>query len=175
MQQAVLSGASYLDGLPVPLTPFGRLLGGIADELGRVHVRLNDLAREAVPATTSELLDEWETAAGLPEFGYIPTTDDDRRATLIGKLSARGGASAGYFEGLAESYGATPPVAVTDGPGTHEWTINLPGDVTRACCTSPCDAALVEFTTPAGERVGRALNHYKPAHTRIFWDGGTAS
>lgn len=168
-QQAVLSGASYLDGLPVPLTVFGRLLAGIAGEFVRVHNRLNDLSREAVPATTSELLDGWEAAAGLPEFGYTPTTDDDRRAALTGKLAARGGQSAGYFAGLAEAYGATPPVTVTDGPWVHFWTVNLPGNAVRfRAGTGRAGDRLVTFDE-AGTRAAAALTHYKPAHTGIFF------
>lgn len=171
-QQRLVTGATYVDGLPVPLTRFSRLLMGAAGELARVHNRLNDLFRESRPSTTTELLSEWEVEYGLPEFGYLPTTIADRQAALVGKFSATGGASRGYFEGLAESYGAD--AVVSTGPWPHWWTVSMQDDCMRACCTSSCNAALVEFTTPAGARVAHAFTAYGPASNPIFWDGAIA-
>lgn len=171
-QQRLTTGATYADGLPVPLTTFSRLLMGAAGELSRVHNRLNDLFRESRPSTTTELLSEWEAEYGLPEFGYLPASTEDRQAALLGKYNATGGASRGYFEGLAESYGAD--AVVSTGPWPHWWTVSMPDDCTRACCTSSCTAALVEFTTSAGSRVAHAFTAYQPASNPIFWDGGVA-
>lgn len=172
-QQGVLTTATYGDGLRVPRTWVGRLLLGLADELARLHVRLCDLFREARPQTMTELLDEAEEAWGLPEFGYEPATNADRRAALAGKVASLGGQSALYFEGLARSYGAV--VDCYDGPWDHWWTAEgAGGSILRACCTSSCTAALVEFVTEPAKRVGGAFTHYKPAQTAIFWDGGCA-
>lgn len=174
LQQGVLTAATYvLDGLPIPLTWTGRVLLGLAGELSRVHGRINDLFAEARPQTTVELLDELEAAFGLPEFGYDPAGTADRQAALSGKYAALGGQSAAYFEALALSYGAV--VDCYDGPWDHWWTAEgAGGSILRACCTSSCTAALVEFATAPAQRVAGAFTHYKPAHSIIFWTGDCA-
>lgn len=152
-----------------------RLIAGISDEFVRVHTRAGtDMMDEADPQTTTEMLEDWERVCGLPEFGHVPTAVADRREVLLGKLAAQGGCSLDYFQDLAESYGATG-VTTSDGWRILVWTVEMQaGDLLRACCTSSCDAALVEFLTPVADRIARAFTHYKPSHTAIFWDGGIA-
>ena len=158
-----------------PDSRFDRLIGGLSNELVRVHGRAGDLMDEADPQTTDELLADWERIAGLPEFGHTPATEADRRIALVGKLASRGGQSCGYFERVAAAYGAVGTDCY-DGPHALEWVVEMAaGDCVRACCTSSCTAALVEFLSDAGITAAAAIDHYRPAHTRIFWDGGIAS
>ena len=150
------------------------LLAGLAEEHVRYRLRANELLDEAYPPTSSELLPEWRRVFGLPEFTYFPTVEADQQAEVEAKmLSAPGGQSAVYFAALAVRLGCAG-AAVADGPGEFQWTLTLPSDCTRACCTSSCDAALVEFTTADGRRTAQAATAYKPAHTHIFFDGGIA-
>lgn len=146
------------------------VLGAASDAMSYVHNRYVDLITvEAHPDTAAETLGDWERLLGLPEFGYVPSTDDGRRATAAGKLAAIGAQNADYFESIAEKYGATG-TDVTDGPWLHWFTVTMPNDAARFSCISPCNSGLVEYTE-AGSRVLSALTQYKPAHSMIYWTG----
>jgi uncharacterized protein YmfQ (DUF2313 family) len=82
------------------------LLDGMASELARVDRRGLDLLREADPATTLELLPEWERVAGLPDPCAGPAeTVQERRDRLVALLTNPGGQSRQHFVGLAAAYG----------------------------------------------------------------------
>lgn len=59
-------------------------------ELSRVDVRIRDLERELNPATTYELLEDWETSYGLPDCAP-PETIEGRRDALSAKLLSQPG------------------------------------------------------------------------------------
>lgn len=84
-----------------------RLLNAWADELARVDGRAAQLIDEADPRTTLELLPDWERVAGLPDScsAGIATTLSERRAALVDRLTASGGASKAYFLIIAERLG----------------------------------------------------------------------
>jgi len=147
------------------------LLQGVSDELVRVHARASDLRDEADPATATaaECLSYWERVAGLTEGSSPPAGVPARRAELLGKLKARGGAKAAYWEGLATTLGATS-VDVYTGPFTHRWTVELPADVVRFRAGSHAGEQLITFTA-LGARIRYFFEKYKPAHSVIFWTG----
>ena len=146
-----------------------RLLLGMADEFARAHNRAADLVEEADPQTTTAagLLSDWERVLRLPEAGYIPTGETDRRAVVCGKLSARGGQSLIYFKALATTLGATDVDAI-DGPFPYVWTVSLPDNMTRFRAGSACGTPLVTFDEVA-QRIKWFFEKYKPAHTAIVW------
>lgn len=153
-----------------PARRLTRLLAGLADECVRVQNRAGSLMEEADPATTTAagLLPEWERVTGLPEFGYIPPTEADRRAVLAGKLAAQGGQSEAYFEALALAMGAV--VDVENTPWPHVWSVSVPSGVSRFRAGDPAGSPLVTFDEVA-VRVRLAFEKYKPAHTFIWWTG----
>jgi len=153
-----------------PARRLSRLLAGLADEYVRVENRAGSLMEEADPATTTAagLLPDWERVTGLPEFGYYPTTESDRRSVLAGKLAAQGGQSAAYFEGLAVAMGAVADVENTLWPCV--WSVSIPAGITRFRAGDPAGALLVTFDEVA-VRVRLAFEKYKPAHTAIWWTG----
>ncbi len=91
------------------------LLRGLAIGWARVHERALQLLVDAFPATTSELLPEWEASLGLPD----PCLDDAdaspsiRRAHVVAKLAYSGGQSIPYFKGFAAGIGY-PGITVTE-------------------------------------------------------------
>jgi len=83
-----------------------RVMGALAPTYVRSHKRSGELIEEAFPATTNELLAEWEATMGLPDpcAGEAPTFAL-RRAQVVAKLTGRGGQSKEYFIAVALSLG----------------------------------------------------------------------
>lgn len=84
-----------------------RLLAGLAVEFSRIRGRVDDMRRELNPATTSELLSEWEGIFVLPDHctNGITLTEPERLARLRAKVAAIGGQSRAYFILLAQRMG----------------------------------------------------------------------
>lgn len=147
-----------------------RVLRGIADELVRINGRQRALIEEAIPATTTAagMLEDWERVCGLPEYGYVPTDEAERRAVLCGKLAAQGGQAAPYFQAVAVSMGMTDAV-VTDNELSHVWNIKSPAHVSVFRAGDRPERRTVSFDTPEALRVSAAMYSKQPAHTYIWW------
>lgn len=82
------------------------LLDGEGRAWARIDGRIADLQAEADPATTTELVEDWERLLGLPDpCPIISTTLQLRRAAILAKLTSDRGLSVGAFIDLAESLG----------------------------------------------------------------------
>jgi len=83
-----------------------KVLSGLAPCYERQTARANYLLVDAFPATTYELLPEWESTLGLPDpcAGEAPTIPA-RRAQVIARLTAVGGASIPQLVAFAASIG----------------------------------------------------------------------
>lgn len=194
------TAADYLEQLKALLPPgqaFPRepgttlhdLLDGMSVELARVDGRGEALPIEANPASTNELLSEWERVAGLPDkcSGVLEETLQGRKSALLTKLTSSGGQSPDYFIELAASLGYAVTTeefrpfraglsragdALTNGAWVFTWLIRAP------------EASVTEFRaglSAAGERLrvwGNdtlecKINQLKPAHTiALFAYGG---
>lgn len=155
-----------------PDAVFLQLLAGIAETFYRLHVRCAALARETDPRTTSELLPEWESTVGLPD-GCIPvgSTTEQRRAAVVARFTATGGASAAYFEAVAARYGYT--VTVTN-VGLHAWRISTPlsvGIVHAKAGRSRAGDAIRSFSNSQLECL---FDRIKPAHTVLNFAYGVS-
>jgi uncharacterized protein YmfQ (DUF2313 family) len=73
-------------------------LRGLVQTNVRLNARANNLVAESNPATTLELLSEWESTLGLPDpvIGLLPTIQA-RRGVVVSKFANYGGQSAAYF------------------------------------------------------------------------------
>lgn len=78
----------------------------LAQVYGRTHSRINNLLVDAFPASSTELLPEWEATLGLPDpvLG-IAATMTGRRQQVVAKLTATGGQSAAYYQSVAAGLG----------------------------------------------------------------------
>jgi uncharacterized protein YmfQ (DUF2313 family) len=142
-----------------------RLLAGLADELARVDARGLALIDEADPRTTTELLADWERVTGLvPAAG---ATLAQRRAAVVGQITAIGGQSRAYFIGLGANLGYT--VVIT------EFVRHTVNSLVTAPINSTAWAYAWQVTATAGpgaathaalEALFQAL---KPAHTTVFF------
>lgn len=69
------------------------LIRGLTREFERINERSEQLLLEMDPATTTELVADWERVFGLPDpcLASAPTTIEGRRAAIVSRLIARGG------------------------------------------------------------------------------------
>ncbi|HVB67991.1 MAG TPA: putative phage tail protein [Acetobacteraceae bacterium] len=80
--------------------------GALAQTYVRLTARDNNLLVDAFPATTVELLPEWQATLGLPDpcAGPLPTIEQEQ-AQVVARLVGRGGASVPYFIQFAANLG----------------------------------------------------------------------
>ncbi|MCO6414825.1 DUF2313 domain-containing protein [Siccirubricoccus sp. KC 17139] len=72
----------------------------------RLHQRTNDTFNETFPATTAELLSEWEASLGLPDpcQGDAPSVES-RRAQVLARFANTGGQSLSHLTRYAKNLG----------------------------------------------------------------------
>ena len=111
------SASDYLGALQA-LMPTGRVwprdsdavqtqvLSGLVQTYVRNNARASNLLIDAFPATTEELLPQWEATLGLPDpcAGLEPTIQL-RRAQVLTRFISGGGQSVNYFIQKAASLG----------------------------------------------------------------------
>lgn len=82
------------------------MLRGLAWELYRANGYLREYSSDVIPDQTYKLIDEWESALGIPDgcFSGAGTIDERRDAVLL-KLASLGVQTASDFVNLAQSIG----------------------------------------------------------------------
>jgi uncharacterized protein YmfQ (DUF2313 family) len=158
---------------------------GIAGEFARVEERVTDLSREMDPSQSTELLEDWERLVGLPD-DTTPAgiTLEERRASVVAKLSALGGLSRPYLEAIANKIQPGAKVfnvkpfrvgfsAAGDGLyNSHrlgrKFTI---GDHVGQSLSEWAWTFyfVVEYSGTISESLRRTMLKYKPAHAAIFF------
>lgn len=155
-----------------------KLLQAMADELARVDSRAAQLIDETDPRTTTELLADWERAAGLPDTCVTAAqTTAQRRAALHARLTTLGGQSAAYFVALAASLGYTVTITefrlhtVEDDverplyghPWQFAWQVNAPQNTVDTL--SVTDTVADPLAWWGNELLECVIRRLKPAHT----------
>lgn len=186
------TAADYLEQLKTLLPPgqaFPReagttlhnLLDGMSIELARVDGRGEALPLEANPASTNELLTDWERVAGLPDkcSGVLEETLQGRKNALIAKLTSTGGQSPAYFIELASVLGYTVTIeefrpfragmssagdALTNGPWVFTWRLHAP-ETSIIAFRAGVSAAGERLRTWGNDTLECKINQLKPAHT----------
>lgn len=150
-----------------------KLLGGLAQELGRIDTRLDDLQEEVTLGdNATEMLDDWEKALGLPDpCAPAPTDINIRRARIRAKLSSVGGQSIAYFTDVLRNLGFLVTIKnkdpflmgiskMGDSLGGYEWSntwqISVPGNI----------------DTDTYKLIKCVIDQIKPAHTAVLWGFG---
>lgn len=186
------TAADYLEQLKTLLPPgqaFPReagtrlhdLLDGMSIELARVDARAEVLPVEANPASTNELLSDWERVAGLPDkcSGVLDETLQGRKNALLAKLASTGGQSPAYFIELASALGYTVTIEeyrpfragrsyagdlLTNGPWVFTWLIRAP-ETSVITFRAGASAAGERLRTWGNDTLECKINQLKPAHT----------
>lgn len=152
-------------------TVLHHLLEALALELQRAHVRIFSLIAEADPHTTGELLGDWEHAVGLPDpCVTAPLSTTQRRAALLARLTATGGASHAYFIAIAESLGYVDPGI--DEPALHVWRLNLHEGENITWARAGQSRAGDPIRSWGNEQLECLIHRLKPAHTRVLFAYG---
>ena len=159
-------------------------LSPMAAELSRIEVLANQLLAEIDPREAVYLLPEWEQMFGPDPYGRDVTLlpEDQQRAQIFQRLTARGGQSRGYFIGLAALFGVTITItqfqtsqcgAIECGaadcggtPAQFYWMVSLP--LTEAldaeCGAAECGNAYCGGSVVPSPIVP-VIQHDAPAHT----------
>lgn len=182
LQNLLPRGAAWTRERTARLT---QLLQAMADELSRIDARGDDLVNEALPDTTLELLDGWETVAGLPGECTGPLeTVSLRRNALVMRLTTVGGQSRQYFIDLAETLGFETTIdefrpfkvgsvagdLLTNGDWIYTWRVNAPETTVRSFTAG--SYAGEALATWGNALLECAISRVKPAHTILIFGYG---
>ena len=160
-----------------------KLIEGLARTYQDVDAAAAQLLVDAFPASTTALINEWNSTVGIPDpcFG-APETIEQNRQFIVTKLTADGGQSNAYYIGLALNLGLvvnirefSPALPGTGAPAgmivnMDDWAYTWQA---RLDVNSP---ALVEFAgdieaiklSQAYKALSCLLGRYKPAHTQFY-------
>lgn len=174
-----------------------KALLAFAPTFARLNARANFLVDDAFPATSLELLPEWELSVGLPDpcAGPAPTLQA-RRKQVVARLASYGGQSKAYLIQYALNLGYVITITefvpftadrgfgdglLWDEWGAYAWQINAPlyTIVYFSADLSAADEPLATYGNTVLECELRAI---APAHTTLtfayvsgtgVWDGFT--
>jgi uncharacterized protein YmfQ (DUF2313 family) len=161
-----------------------RLLTALAIEFERLDLRLGQLLAETDPASTTELLPDWERVVGLPD-PCVTTgqTIAERRIALEGRLTSVGGQSRRFFIELAARLGyivtidefasaadaTAAGIAFTGDEWAHIWRVNVPTTVNIVPFRVGAGAVGEPLRKWSNEVIECQFNRFKPAHTKLLF------
>lgn len=111
----------------IPGTVTNGLLQGLAQELLRSTDALQEFRDHILPDQTVLLLEEWESAVGIPDdcFRNTDGTDDERRRNVLAKLASLGVQTAADMEALAAIFGISAVIQSGAFHGTFPMTFPI--------------------------------------------------
>lgn len=124
-----------------PGTVRASVMLGLAQSYVRSGARAVNLITDAFPATTIELLPQWELSLGLPDLcAAQPQTLQQRQAAVLSRFIAAGGQTQAYYIAVALALGYA--ITITEfgafragfsragqacgGAFVHAWQVNAP-------------------------------------------------
>jgi uncharacterized protein YmfQ (DUF2313 family) len=163
--------------------PYGAQAGTVTGLMGCYEAqtaRSNNLLVDCFPATSYELLPEWEATLGLPDpCAGTPPSTQARRAQVVARLTNSGGQSAAYFIQQAAALGYTVTVTnyapfrtgqsrcgmqLGNKDWFFTWSINAPLDSITYFATGQSTAG-DPLATWGNDVLECEMNALKPAHT----------
>lgn len=163
------------------------LTRALAEEFARVEARADALLSEALPATTLEMLEDWERVTGLPDPCVTESqTIQERRNAMLARLTSAGGQSREFFISLAECLGFTITItefhpfragrssagdAACSVEWRHAWRVNAP-ETTVISFRAGQSAAGEPLRKWGNELLECVFNRVKPAHTVLLFGYG---
>lgn len=182
LQQLLPQGIAWPRDSDSTLAQF---LSAVAVEFSRIDARAASLVDAVMPSAASELLEDWERVAGLPDPCLVGQTQtlQLRGDALVAKLAGTGGQSIAYFIAIAADLGFTVTIdefrpfragiavagdSLTNGDWAHTWRVNGPEATVRhfAAGLSTAGQSLAEW---GNELLECRLGALKPAHTVLLF------
>lgn len=161
-------------------TSLEKLAAGLADELRRIDGRVVDLIAE-LPATTTELIDEWESALGLPdECAPESGTNEARRDAIVARLNETADNSPQGFVDILAAFGYLASVeefdpfpvglggvgdSISGAQWQFVWRVNVAASVEIDNFRAGVNRAGDRLTDFGVDSVECLINRLKPAHT----------
>lgn len=167
-----------------PTSSLMLLMQALAAELQRLDTRAELLLAETDPATTTELLPDWERVVGLPDpCVTLAQTIAERRAALEGRLTSVGGQSKAFFIALASRLGyyvtidefasalaaTAAGITFSGSQWAHIWRVNVPTSVAFTPFRVGAGAVGEPLRTWSNEVLECQFNRFKPAHTQVLF------
>jgi uncharacterized protein YmfQ (DUF2313 family) len=155
----------------------------LMQQFARLAARDNNLLIDAFPASTVEMLTDWENALGLPDpcAGISPSIET-RRAQVVARFTAQGGQSINYLIAFAQTLGYT--ITITEFTpfrfgktfgqpmlGTqwaYAWQVNAPS-ITENFFQFGAGSFGDQFATYGNTVLQCELARLCPAHTKLFF------
>lgn len=163
-----------------------RALSGLMPTYERQAARANNLLVDSFPATTTELLPEWEETLGLPDpcAGPQPTIQQ-RRAQVVARFTAGGGQSPAFFVQYAltlgysvtiqqfapSTFGRPFGLPMGGAAWAHTWQVTIPGSLVDHRFEFGADAFGEPFAVFGFTVLQCELNRLKPAQTILLFAG----
>lgn len=195
MAESRFSKEDYRDGL-LRLMPRGRIwrrdpgsvLAALATGLGNALQRLDAAAQtllvDAFPATTDQLLPEWEKSLGLPDpcAGQTPTIQQ-RRAQVLARFANTGGQNVAFLTTFAKNLGYdieitqytpfrvgqnTAGQALNSADWAYAWTVNSP-QLTATFFRTGVSAVGEPLVVWGNDVLQCELIRVAPAHTTLLF------
>lgn len=162
-----------------PGTVWAGLLSALAEELARHDVRCAQLAAEADPRTTVEMLADWEALLGLPTpcMDGETNSESQRRAAVVEALTARTGQTPADYVAIAAALGFAVtvtefrPWTPLDPPGSPiygdawAYTVRIAAPATTVRAWTPLDSPGLPLRWWGNTGLECALARHRPAHT----------
>jgi uncharacterized protein YmfQ (DUF2313 family) len=156
------------------LTATGTVIYQVCNALMPTYVRsyyaAANLLVDGFPATSVDLLPQWQAALGLPNACTpLGATLAQQQAQVVAQFIAGSGATPAYFIALAALYGYT--ITIVEGaPATRTWTVHsssiAPPLIFRAGRNRAGDRL---ETVSANSQLECILNAVKPADTNLVF------
>jgi uncharacterized protein YmfQ (DUF2313 family) len=147
-----------------------QVVAGFAGTFLRLSIAAAQLIVDAFPASTVNLIGEWEESLGLPDpcAGPEPTLQL-RQAEVVQKFAGLGGQSVPYFEGIAALLGFEITITEFGASNPHHWQVNAPtlSEIWFRAGASTAGEPLVSGGNEVLECIIREL---KPAHTTVSFN-----
>ena len=163
------------------------LLEVLAEELARTDGSAAALLDEIIPATTLDLLPDWERVTGIPDACSQTevSTRPVRRSLVLSRLASRPLMNPRVYEQIALSMGydsatvvehderaagAIVGLDVTGGRWRYVWWLRVTGDDGRSLFNTLSDVGAALATTPTNDEMECRVRAAMPAHTHVVFD-----
>lgn len=176
----VYAAADYVSAL-MNLLPRGRVwprepnsliaqvAGMLANTFGRNSARARFLLQDSFPATSVELLPEWEATLGLPDACAGPSpTIQQRQMQVAVAFAGNGGQSKPFYIAYAAALGYTITITEFTGADAQKWQVNAP-TFTINYFRAGIGRAGEPLATWGNNVLQCELNRLKPAHTNLVF------